>query len=38
MMRVLQKVGSAHAGRTGTYGAVLAKGLVFQGDTIEAPD
>lgn len=37
-LRVLQKVGRGHGGRAGIYGAVLAEGMVSQGDTIEELD
>ena len=33
--RVLQKVGRGHGGLAGVYGAVLAEGLVRQGDVVE---
>ena len=37
-LRVLQKVGRGHGGRAGVYGAVLAEGVVSQGDAVEELD
>ena len=34
-LRVLQKVGRAHGGMAGVYGAVLAEGLVSRGDRVD---